>query len=488
MLKQNSFNLASITLRGTAWKYTAFYIGKFIVFIATVLLARLLSTDDFGVVGYAVTAIGFLEILKELGISQALIYYQDKPNVTVTAFWLSMGISLALCTLAWVGAPLVGAFFQDARAVWVTRVLVLSFPLSALGSTHETLLLIDLAFSRKVVPDFVEAFVRGLISISLAVLGFGHWSLVIGQLGGTAAAVIAYWLLVAWRPSLHFSYSTAIDLLGYGLPMLGAEITARLALNTDYLIVGRYLGAKQLGVYTLAFRIPELVIQQFSTTVANVVFPVLTKIREDTDTLTRGFLKLTRYVSLLTVPLGLGLALLADAFVFALFTDKWVAAIPIMRAISINKTLTSLSFNAGTIYKAQGKPGILTRLSLLRLSILVPLLYWAVTGPASLIAVGWVQVGVAVVGTTVNIIVALRMLRISFTHLLVTLRPALIGGAWLTLAVLVFLHYLPDANPWIQLLGGTMVGGLVYFGALWLFQREVLLEVMQVLHTAIKGK
>ena len=486
MTKQNSSSLANATVRGTAWLYSTYYLGKIILFLSTILLARLLTTDDFGVVGYAVTVIGFLEVFRGFGISSAQIYHQKKEQVVVTAFWLSMGLSIIMCLIVWIGAPLIGQFFHDSRAIWVSRVLVLNFPLSALYGTHETLIVQELAFNRKLIPDFAQAFSRGLISISLAYIGLGPWSLILGQLGSSAVAVFFFWRLVPWRPSYNFSRPVALDLLKFGLPLLGSTIAAMLVLNTDYLMVGRYLGAESLGVYILAFRIPELVIQTFCAIVATVIFPIFVKIREDPDSLGRGFLKLTRYISLFTVPLGLGLALLADAFVLALFTEKWVAAIPVMRAISIFAVLHSLGYSAGDIYKAQGRPGILTRLAIVRLLILVPGLYWAVTVPANLIAVGWVQIGVGLAVSFLYLVVALRMLHLSLSSLFAALRPALLGGLFLTLAVLFFIYYLPEGNAWIKLLGGTLAGGLAYFGTLWLLEREVLHESVILLRTLIK--
>lgn len=489
MTEQNSSGLAKATVRGTAWLYSTYYLGKLIVFFSTILLARLLTTDDYGVVGYAVTVISFLDIFNGLGINQAQIYHQKKEHVAVTAFWIRIVIGLFLSLVVWFGAPLIGQFFNDPRAIWVSRVLVLIFPISALYGTHETLMVQDLAFNRKFIPDFAQALGRGIISISLAYLGFGPWSLILGQVGSSVIAVFFYWWYVPWRPSLQFSRPVAIELLKFGFPLLGATIASTLVLNTDYLMIGRYLGAEALGIYTLAFRIPELVIQTFCAIVATVIFPIFVKIQADTDSLGRGFLKLTRYISLFTIPVGLGMALLADSFVIAAFTDKWESAIPIMRFISIYALIHSLGYSAGDIYKAQGKPGILTRLSLVRLVILVPALYWAVTVPANLIAVGWVQIGVMIIGSIIYLVVALKILKLPAVKFFDALRPAFIGGTFLALAVLAFLYFVPgDINVWLILLGGTFAGGLTYLAALFLFERSVLFEGIDLFRSLVRGK
>ncbi len=469
-------NLAHATARGTTWMYVAFYSGKLIVFLSTVVLARLLTKDDFGVVGYAVTVISFLDVMKELGIGSALIYHRD-DEVASTAFWLNLAIASGLFALVWIAAPWIGVFFRDDRAVWVTRILALNFPLSSLGSTHEILLIKRLAFSRKFIPDFAQAMSKGIISVTLALAGLGPWSLIVGQLGGTFVSVVVVWILVRWRPAFTLVTEAARSLLSFGLPMVGVDIVAMIVLNVDYLLVGRYLGPAPLGVYTLAFRIPELVVLEFCGIVAGVVFPVFSKIRDDPDALRRGYLQTARYVALITVPLGLGIALLSWPFLLVVFGQKWIEAAPVMTAISIYALLLSLGFNAGDVYKAQGRPGVLTQISLVKAFILIPALYWAVTGPASLIAVGWVQAAVAFIGSIIYLAVALRMLNMSLMTMFESFRPALMAGAGLALAVTAVLYLAGAAPDLVKLLVGTLLGGLAYVGCLWLLDRKLIFEL-----------
>jgi PST family polysaccharide transporter len=486
MTSSTDNTLSHATVRGTAWTYAAFYTGKIIVFLATILLARLLTRDDFGVVGYVVTLLSILDVIKDLGIGYALIYYREDKRAISTAFWLGLIISIILCVIIWVAAPLVGVFFNDPRAVWVARILAFNFPISALGLTQEALLIKQLAFNRKFIPDFAKATSKGVLSILLALVGFGPWSLVVGHLFGTLAAVLVIWKIVPWRPSFEFFNDKARALLKFGLPMVGVNAIGVLVLNVDYLLVGRYLSAEALGVYTLAFRIPELIILQFCAIVAQVIFPVFTKIKDDENALYRGFIETIRHVALITVPLGLGMALLSEPFVLAIFTDKWLDAVPIMRAISIYALLLSLGFNAGDIYKARGAPGVLTKISFVKAIILIPALYWAVTVPASLIAVSWVQIIVAIIGTILNLGVAVWMLKAPVGEMLNAFRPSLVAGTGLSLAVLGVLAVIGGWSPWLQLILGTLAGGIVYLGILYLFYRELSLNAIKVLTGSFK--
>lgn len=484
-MPDESPNLAQATVRGAAWTYVAFYSGKAIVFISTIILARLLTKDDFGVVGYAVTAISFLDIIKDLGIGSALIYHKEDPHAANTAFWLSVVIGCLICVGAWLVAPAIGAFFNDPRAIPVTQVLALNFPISALGSVQEALLIKKLAFNRKFIPDFAQAMSKGIFSIVLAVVGFGPWSLIVGHLIGTSVSVIVVWYLTTWRPTFIIDRPIARSLLSFGLPLVGVNIVAIFVLNIDYLLVGRYLGAEALGVYTLAFRIPDLVILQFCGLIASVIFPIFAKIRTNPNALSQAFLHTTCYVTLITVPLGLGMALTARPFVLTIFTDKWLDTIPVLQAIAIYSLLLSVGYNAGDVYKAQGRPGVLTWLLIIRAGLLVPGLLWAVTVPASVAAVGWVQAATAFVGGGLNLFVATRMLKMPLAPILEAMKPAVLAGGCMVLAVLGTLFVLADAPAWIQLIASISVGAVVYLGALWLWQRPIVIEAGQIARSAL---
>jgi O-antigen/teichoic acid export membrane protein len=466
-------SFARSAIHGTAWRYLAFFSGKLMLFISTVVLARLLSKDDFGVVGFAVTTIGFLDVMSDLGVAPALIYHPEDENTSVTAFWLGLMIGVALFVITWFAAPLVGLFFQDPRAIPVTRVLALSYPISALGNTHEAVLQKKLAFGRTFLPDLVQAMTKGLGSIVLAFLSFGAWSLIGGQLGGMAVGAVIFWVVTRWRPAFSFDPKIARSLLSYGLKIVSVDLLGILLLNLDYLLVGRYLGAESLGVYTLAFRMPDLLILQFARILSGVIFPIYTRMRDVPGSLSKGFSMTTRYISLVTVPLGIGLALVAHPFIVVFFTEKWEEAIPVVRAIAIYAMLLSLVYNAGGVYKAEGRPQVLTMLGLMRLAMLLPALFWATTVAHSIVAVGWMQAFVALIGGAINLYIAARVIKLPLVKIFAALRPALIAGAFMACSVLLVLFLAEDAHAKVQLALSVLAGGSTYIAALWVFQRDV---------------
>jgi lipopolysaccharide exporter len=473
------------TIHGTLWMYASFYSGRLVVFVSTIVLARLLSQEDYGVAGYALVFIAFLDVIGDLGIGAALIYHRDDPDATYTGFWLNLGTGLGLFVLTWLAAPLVGEFYHDPRAIGVTRALAVVFPISALGNIHSMLLYKQLAFGRRFLPSLVRNAGKGLIAILLAWLGFGPWSLIWGQVAGTVLSVAAFWWVVPWRPICRFSPPKVRPLLSYGSKMISLNFLSVLGSNMDYLFIGRQLGAAPLGVYTLAFRIPDLLISQACNVITSVAFPVYASLRDEPHLLKQNFLSTNRYLTILTVPIGVGLALVAGPIVLTFFTAKWADAIPVMPLIAAYAVIVSFFYNSGDVFKAQGRPGLLVKITLVEVVIMIPGMWWAVTGPASIVAVGWVHVIVALIERSLNLIAASRVLQLSMLTILGTLRPSLVSGGLMALAVAVTLHGLADALPAVQLVASVSLGASVYIGSLYLLERELFLGAGTALRSAL---
>ena len=481
-----SSDISKVAIRGTAWRYVALFSGKFMVFISTVVLARLLTKDDFGLVGYAVTVIAFLEGISDLGITAALIYFPGEQKRISTGFWLNLLTSFLFFGLTWIFAPAIALYFQDDRVVNVTRVLSLTFPFLALGYVHEAVLLKNLSFKRSFIPSFKKSLAKGLVSIGFALAGFGPWSLIWGQLFGTLISSISYWIVTPWRPSFTLDFKMGYELLKYGSAFIAGELLAVLLMNLDYLLVGRYLGSEKLGVYTLAFRMPDLLILEFARTLSNVLFPIYSQMREQTGGMSRAFFLATRYISLLTIPMGLGLALVAEPFILTFFTEKWIDAVPVVRGIAIYAMLLSVVHNTSSVYWAEGRPQILTWVGLARLAMLFPALLWAVLTAQSIVMVGWMHALIAFFSVLLNFYIATHLIGLSMLEIGRALRPALLTGALMSVGVIVVMQATQAIiAPWLLLTVSVLTGGITYLVGLWFFQRDILIAASEKLLVAI---
>jgi len=454
--------LATAALRGAGWVAASRFGGKLLFFASTVVLARLLDPRDFGVAAYAITVIALFGAIPGLGLAPALIHHRDEPEVVDTGFWLGVGAGIGAFLLLWLASPLAGLAFGDPRAVDVTRALALVFPLESLRNVHAALLRKRLDFRRRFVPELVHSLAKGLLSIALALGGFGYWSLIVGTVGAAAVAVPVYWIVLPWRPRPRFHASAARRLLPFGSHVIAVDLLGSFVRNVDYLVVGRVLGAATLGVYVLAFRIPDLLIRNLSTVLGQVLLPVYARVQHDRPTVHDTFVASTSYVFALTAPLGVGLALLAEPLVVAVFSDKWLEVVPVLAPIAAYAVLGSLSFNVGDLLKALGRPDALSRISLLRAVLVLPAVWIAVTSAGTPAAVGWAQAGVAAVAVVASFAVAHRLFALPIGHALGRLAPVAAATAVMTAAVLALDAALADRSALLRLVAGGALGAAVY--------------------------
>ncbi len=466
--------------QGAAWNYAAFLVSKGLLFVATLVLARLLTPDEFGLVGMALLIITVLEIFRDFGIGAALIYRQgegDRDAAANVAFWLSAGIGVTLFALNWFFAPFTVHLFkttdptQANLMATLLRVLGFSLLFASLGSTHDALLQKEINYRRRMIPEVGRTLVKGVISVALALMGFGVWSLVIGQVVGEGIATALLWATSNWRPTRVLDRALLRPMAGYGSQIMVSNGLGTMVSDVDYFIIASLLGEGALGLYTLAFRIPEMIISNLSRAVSTVAFPVAARYQTDLPALRQAYLRMQHYMLLVLAPLGLGLAVATPTIMHTLFQARWDPAIPVMQLLSVYMVLGAISHWPGVIYKAVGRPGILNTLSFVKLALLVPVL-WTGASVAGIEGVAWGQVVVQSVGIAIDMVVIARFVDISVTSNLRAIWPPF--GAALTMALamgaVLMLDHTYTSLPLLML--ATLVGAATYTATVWLLDRS----------------
>lgn len=411
------------------WLYAAQYSGKLLFFVATLILARLLVPSDFALVALVLALIAFLGT-SDLGIGQALIWLDRKEAEACRSpvFTLHLIGATALAGLINLLAPLVGTIIEDGRAELAIRLLAIQLILGALGTTHENLLRRELDFRRRFWPDFGGGLVKGVVAVTLALAGAGVWSLVAGQLVGTAARTAFLWAVVPFRPRLSLDFGgRARKLLGFGIPLSLDIILFQLVINVDYVIIGQMIGLTALGYYVIAFRIPELVLHGTLNTLSAAIFPYYARARELGDDVRTRYLGTLRVTALVAAPFVAAIAGLAAPLILLLFGDQWGPAAALMPGLALLLAVDSLAGLAGDIYKAYGRTWLLAGLEGARLILLVPGLILA-AHLGGIVAVAWFQAGYMGVVALAKLAVASRVLRMPFWPQLGALAPALAAG------------------------------------------------------------
>jgi PST family polysaccharide transporter len=345
---------------------------------------------------------------------------------------VSLAWSGLLALTAFICAPLVAAFFHRPEVSPMFRALSVALLLRGAAEVPDALLRKHLRFRRRMGIDVARVAAQGAVSVALAVAGAGPWAIVGGYLAANAAWSVASWALVDYRPQRSFwrvSWSEARPLLAFGIPAAINVVVLTLVFDVDYLIVGRVLGVRALGLYTLAFRVPDLLIVNVFVALSAVVFPVFSRLQGDRARLRAGYLSAVRFQSAYGLMAGAGLAALAPLAVPVVFGRAWAGAVAPLQALALYAAFRSVGVGSVDLYKALGRPRLALALSCVRFLAVVPAVLLA-TG-LGITGVAWTQAVVALALAILLQAVACRVLGIRGRTLASVLGP----GALAALAV-----------------------------------------------------
>lgn len=384
---------------GVRWTFLTYAVTRGVTFATTLVLARLLEPQDFGIMALAVLATTAFGLLSEMGLASTLVLRQDLgPRAQGTILSLMAGTGVLVSLLVAALSPLAGRLLDEPRVASVLAALACSLVLGGVNGFHETLLVRELRFRRRFLAQAVQCSSYAAVALMLAIVGAGVWSLVLGFLVGTLAYGVALVCLIPVRVRPTWDRLTATEALRTGRGFLAQGGLAFMRQNADYLTVGRILGATSLGFYSMAFRISELPSWAIADPTAKVTFPGLARMRSRREEVGPPFLAALRLVALVACPLGVVLSASAHPFIRAVFGERWLPMVAPLAILGLWGALRPVQVTAGWFLNSIGRPVVLARLSAITLLLLVPSLLLAVH-LGGITAVAWAMVGEVLVST-----------------------------------------------------------------------------------------
>jgi len=475
----SSGEIGQKVVRNAGWNYLSFGLGKALNLVTISILAHLLTPNHFGLVALATLAIDYLSILSDFGLGAALVHRRENiEEASDITFSFNLLIGVGLTCIVLVISPYVATFFHEPSLTLILRWLGGTFAINSIGSVHKALLQRDLKFGKKLIPEMGSTLVKGGLSIGLALMGYGVWSLVFGQLAGVSISAFLLWMVVPWRPRLLIRSKIAGQLFTYGFSIMTDRAFTTIADSFDYVLIGRFFNTTALGIYTLAYRLPDLLIINTLGVLAAVFFPAFASVQNQRDVLRKSFLSSMRYVQLLVTPLCLGMFVAADPIIRVFFGEQWLQSIAIMQVLSMYTLVLSIGFHVGDIYKAMGRPDILLKLAIPILIIRLTALW--IGSQYSLIGIAIGHLVAAMIEVIFRAIVTIRVLKVSLREMLNQL-TALISGITLLACSVPVLYLTQDALPLVRLIFVAVAGAAGYIGSAWFLEREAIRKVIGVL-------
>lgn len=394
-------------------------VSKQVIQIGTVVvLAKILSPGDFGIIGLATTLVSFLNLFRDIGTSSAIIRAENAGHTMLSSiFWLNVGIGLAACLILCFSAPFIAAFFSQEGLTIVLRLLSLVFILNSFSIVQQAVLEKQLSFRKLAKVEIISVFLGSLAAIFIA---YKYKSVICFPAQLLITSIVTSGILFfasGWYPSFLFSKNEIRAIGKYSAGLTGFGLVNYFARNLDNIIVGRFLGVTDLGYYSLAYKIMLFPIQNISAAINRVLFPALSRLQEDKP-MREAYVKFLELIAFISFPLMVWIFIMDDLIVDVILGEKWSPVIVLIKIFVPIGLIQSLAYTTGSLFMLKSKTGILFTWGIVT-TILI--------ASSFVIGVRWGIVGVVVSYAIIYLPIAYFDFKIPFRFIGLSFREMLTG-------------------------------------------------------------
>ncbi len=474
-------------VRGLAWAGGVRWISQLVAWASTLIVARLLMPEDYGIVGMATVYLGLITLISEFGVGTTVVTLRElSPENLAQLNTLAILLGFAGLAISCVAAVPLGIFFASPRLPWVVVAMSTNFVVSSFRSVPSALLQRDLRFKLLSVIEGTKSLALALVTVLAAWMGFRYWTLVIGSVAG---AIIDTSLTLSRRRCV-FAWPR-VSSLRHAIRFTGHIVISRLAWycysSADFVVSGRVLGERALGVYSLAWNMANVPADKLAGVVNSVTPALFSAVQTERALLRRYLLSLTEGISLIALPASLGLGLVAPEFVVALLGQKWEPAVMPLRLLAFFASFRCLAPMIPVALNTIGE----SRFSMwnsVAAALLMPASFW--------VGSRWGNTGIAAAWLLLYPLVAVPLFHRAFRKIdlpwkdyLRVLRPALAGSLVMAAVVMMLKKSLSSGNSAaIRLTIEVLGGGVAYIlttGTLNFKRRHDVLRILSMLRSPI---
>ena len=391
--KSKEKSLSQKVARGGFWVFSLKIIEKILGIVRLIILARILSPNDFGLFGIALLTMSVLETFSQTGFHAALVQKKESiTNYLDTAWTVSIIRGFILFILLFLAAPYVALFFNSPEASLIIQVIGVSILFRGFTNIGIIYFQKELEFNKQFVYRLSTTMAEFIVAISAVLILRNVWALVYGGLASSVVGLIASYLVHPYRPHFNLNLGKAKELFGFGKWVLGSSILILLITQGDDAFVGKFLGITMLGFYQLAYRISNMPATEITHVISQVTFPAYSKLQSNLPGLREAYLKTLQLTAFMSIPLAGGIFILAPELTTIFLSDKWMPMVPAMQIFCILGALRSIAAASGPIFLALGRPDIEAKLPAAQLALLAILIYpltvkWGITGTAASVSI-----------------------------------------------------------------------------------------------------
>ncbi len=356
----------------------------------TFVLARLLSPTDYGLQSMVFTVTAFFSLFKDAGLSVATVQRETLTDEHIsTLFWINLVLGTALTILVAASGPFLAAFYKEPRLLWLTVASASIFLFNSLSVQHKALLDRAMRFSTSVKIDILSATIGSVIAISMAALGGGYWSLICQNISLPIVGTAATWIAMPWLPGRPRWTAELRSMVRFGGTVTLNGFVVYVAYNTEKILLGRFWGAAPLGIYTRAYQLATLPVQQLIGAVHTVAFSVLSRMQSEAQRLQRAYLQSLSMIVSLTIPVVISTALFSNEIVLVMLGRKWMGAAVVLRLLSPTVLFFALINPFSWFLRATGRVGRSLKTAFLICPVVVLGILAGLRGGPAGVAVGY---------------------------------------------------------------------------------------------------
>jgi len=478
-----SDGLKSRTLNALFWSFLERFGQQGIQFIIGIILARLLLPEQFGLIAMLAIFMAIAQSFINSGFGQALIQKQGATHIDeCSIFYFNILVGFLAAGLLCLAAPWIAGFYNQPLLVPLTCALSLNLIINAFGLVQTTLLTKHIDFKTQLKVSVIATVISGTIGVTMALNGFGVWSLVAQSLSSNLFRTALLWLFNPWRPSLVFSFVSLRGMFAFGSRLLASGLLDTVFRNIYLVVIGKLFSPADLGFYSRAKGLQQLPVSNISTIIGRVTFPVFSSVQDDKTRLKRGVRKALTMLVMINFPMMVGLAIVAKPLVLLLLTEKWAPCIPYLQLLCVVGMLYPLHIINLNVLTAQGRSDLFFQLEILKKILVVIAI--AVTYRWGIIAMIYGQIATSCLAYLLNSYYTGKMLDYPITEQIQDLIPSLALAGIMGLGVYA-LKYAPIINQSALLSVQITTGIVIYTGICYIFRISCFMEVIEIVKSKL---
>ena len=451
------------------WRFAERCGAQFVTFVVSVILARILTPEDYGQVALITVFTSIMQVFVDSGLGTALIQKKDADDLDFsTVFYFNFTACCILYSVMYVVAPAIAQFYNDISLIPFIRVISLTIIVSGVKGIQQSYVSRNMLFKKFFYATLGGTIFSAFLGIGLAYTGFGVWAIVVQQLSNTIFDTIVLWVTVKWRPKKMFSWKRLVELFSFGWKMLVSSLLDNIYNNVRSLIIGKVYSSADLAYYDQGKKFPNIIVTNINTSIDSVLLPTLANEQDDrlrVKSMTRRAIKTSTYIM---APLMMGMAFCAETIIRLILTEKWLPCILFLRIFCITYMFYPIHTANLNAIKAMGRSDLFLKLEIAKKSVGIVLLLLAMRFGVTAIAYS------LLIGTVFSMVINSwpnkRLLKYSFREQICDILPSVMMAVFMGIVItLIGTLALSDI---VTLVLQILIGAIIYIGLSILFKEE----------------